>query len=132
MRAADADGDGRLSSAELVKALHGFYERCAQDSNGRVTRESLAAALAGILPAAYSAQAGAGVERSSCQPRLPQLSDELARSIFTEADPEQIGRVSLDRLIAAALLAFRDCDHQCRDALDAEELIEAVRCLPMP
>lgn len=116
MKAADSDGDGKLSLQEAKQAARALFRYCGGD-RGDLDEKALAAGLEKLWPGTGS---GSG----------PSLAARLAKGIVREAG--KAGKVSESSLVAAAERVYTRFDLERTGRLDERRLEAALRFLMPP
>jgi hypothetical protein len=138
-KAADADGDYKLSGREVRDAAAALFYDCADRSSPpALTEAQLAAGLVSIL-APYAPQDRGGRGRgflgfggNRAAARGAAAAALWARAIFRDADDDHDAKVTLAELSALARRVFCVADRDQEDKLDEREVAEGLDSLAAP
>ncbi len=133
IKAVDADGDRKISQAELEDGVKGFFAAADKEKRGRVNERLIGAELQRILPPMPGARGARAEARPATRPVVqPALTAAVARGVMREADRKRNGQVALEDLLVASRRVFAQADANKNGTLDVTETTAGIRRLLQP
>jgi Ca2+-binding EF-hand superfamily protein len=123
LAAADRDGDGKLSKAEVTVAVKALFKTLDRDGKGELDEKAVAAGLDRLMPGPR----GFGGRRGG---PFPGPGAGWARAVLQKAGKN--GKVTEAGLVAAANKLFAEADRNRNGKLDERQLAEALNKLMPP
>jgi len=137
LKTCDLDGDGKVTAAEFKSVAAASFKLWDTNSDSNVSSNELSAGLKDLFPAPLGAGArairvinGVPVETAPGEIQTPDMV--IARRLFTGADANKDGNLSLQEVNDFLDKSFAQWDQSGDGSLDAQELGIAFGQLSLP
>jgi spore coat protein CotH/Ca2+-binding EF-hand superfamily protein len=126
LEALDGDKDGKLTKDEVVAGVKKFFADTDKEKTGKLDEKQIAEGLNRIFPQPPGV-GGPGAPPVAFGPGAP-----LASAIVKRAGADKDGKVTLDKLVAAAEALFAEIDKDKKGKLDEAGVAAAINLLMPP
>jgi spore coat protein H len=127
LEALDKDKDGKLTKDELSAGVKKFFADCDKDKKDKLDEKQIAEGINRLLPPPPGFGPPPGPGGFAFGP-----GNMIAPAIVKRAGADKDGKVTLDKLLAAAETLFKECDKEKSGKLDEKAVGTAFNLLVTP